>query len=135
MRVVVADTQADVRSAVQLLVTHDLGLRVVGEVAGAADLCPRLLEVRPDLLLLDWELLGVGADVGMARLRALYPGMQVVVLSGHPEARRHALAAGADAFVSKADSPEQMIKTLHAVCARDDAGSADNSTLEENNHE
>ncbi|HWE60188.1 MAG TPA: response regulator transcription factor, partial [Chloroflexota bacterium] len=105
-----AETQADVRSAVRLLLTHDLGLQVVGEVAGAADLWLRLQEVTPDLLLLEWELPGAGSGAGLARLRALYPDMRVVVLSGHSEARRHALTAGADAFVSKADSPEQLIK-------------------------
>jgi DNA-binding NarL/FixJ family response regulator len=114
MRVVVADTQADVRAAVRLLVTHDLGLQVVGEVADAADLWTQVRDARPDLLLLEWGLLGTGASAGLASLHARYPHMRVLVLSCRPEERQQARAAGADAFVCKADSPEQMIKTLRA---------------------
>jgi DNA-binding NarL/FixJ family response regulator len=118
MRVVLADHQADVRSALRLLVTHVLGLQVVGEVSAAADLWTQVQDAGPDLLLLDWGLLGAGAGAALARLHAVYPNLQVIVLSGHPEARQHALAAGADAFVSKADSPEQMLNTLRAARAR-----------------
>ena len=136
MRVVLADNQADVRSALRLLVTHVLDLQVVGEVTAAADLWTQVQDARPDLLLLDWGLLGAGAGRSLARLHAVYPDLQVIVLSGHPEARQHALAAGANAFVSKADSPEQMLKTLRAAWARGGAGRAtDDGAMTEGIHE
>lgn len=118
MRVVLADGEPDVRWALRLLLIHDVGMQVVGEVADAAELWAQMQEARPDLLLLDWSLLGAGAGAALMRLHAAYPLLQVVVLSGHPEARRQALAAGADAFVSKADSPEQMVRTLNAARTR-----------------
>src|SRR4051812_32630962 len=80
MRVVLADNQADVRSALRLLVTHVLDLRVVGEVTAAADLWTQVQDAGPDLLLLDWGLLGAGADAALARLHAVYPDLQVIVL-------------------------------------------------------
>jgi len=46
MRVVLADTQADVRSALRLLVTHDLGMQVVGEVTDAAGLWRQVHDAR-----------------------------------------------------------------------------------------
>ena len=46
MRVVLADTQADVRSALRLLVTHDLGMQVVGEVTDAAGLWTQVHDAR-----------------------------------------------------------------------------------------
>ena len=124
MRVVLADHQADVRSALRLLVTHVLGLQVVGEATAAADLWTQVQDARPDLLLLEWGLLGTGASAALASLHAMYLHLRVVVLSCRPEERQQALAAGADAFVCKADSPEQMLKTLRAVCARGAAGRA-----------
>jgi DNA-binding NarL/FixJ family response regulator len=119
MRVLLAGKQADVRSAVRLLVTQHLGMQVVGEIADASALWTEMQDGRrPDLLLLDWGLLGAGASAAVARLRTMYPGLQLIVLSGHPEARHLALAAGADAFVSTADSPEQMIKTLQRAMTK-----------------
>ena len=136
MRVVLADHQVDVRSALRLLVTHVLALQVVGEVTAAADLWTQVQDARPDLLLLEWGLLGTGVGAALARLHVVYPDLQVIVLSGHPEARQHALAAGADAFVSKADSPEQMLKTLRAVRSRGGARRAtDDSAMTEGTDE
>jgi DNA-binding NarL/FixJ family response regulator len=45
-------------------------------------------------------------------LRTTCPGLLVIALSGRPAARRSAMAAGADAFVSKADPPERLLKTI-----------------------
>src|SRR5207253_1586126 len=61
MRVVMADHQAGVRSALRLLATHVLGLQVVGEVTAATDLWTQVQDARRDLLLLEWDLLGAGA--------------------------------------------------------------------------
>jgi DNA-binding NarL/FixJ family response regulator len=130
MRVVVAVRQTDVRSAVRLLVTQNLYMQVVGETANAAGLWTHMEDARPDLLLLEWELLGAGATAGLARLHLLDPGLYIIVLSGHPEVRQHALAAHADAFVSTADSAEQMIKILQAARAGINMGStADTSSM------
>ena len=126
MRVLLADADPDVRRALRIFLAHDqVGMQVVGEVVEATDLWPRVQGARPDLLLLEWGLLGAGVVAALAGLRVAYPHLQVMVLSGHPEVRRHALAAGADAFVSKADSPEQMLETLRA--ARGAAGRADDA--------
>src|SRR5881392_1209101 len=78
MRIVLADHQADVRSALRLLVTHVLGLQVVGEVTVAADLWTQVQDAGPDLLLLEWGLLGAGAGAALARLHAVYPDLQVI---------------------------------------------------------
>ena len=88
------------------------------------------------MLLLEWGLLGAGAGAALARVHALYPNMWVIVLSCQPEVHRHALAAGADAFVCKADSPEQTIKTLRAARSRGGARRAtDDSAMTEGTDE
>ena len=125
MRVILADGDPDVRRCLRVfLVNGQLDMHVAGEVAAAVDLWPRIHDARPDLLLLDWGLLGTGVTAELASLRGTYPHLQVVVMSGHPEVRRQALATGADAFVSKADSCEQMVKALRKAGALGRAGSA-----------
>ena len=66
-------------------------------------------------MLLDWELSGRNGTIALERLRAIRQGIMVIALSGRPEARRAALDAGADAFVSKGDPPEQLMSMLQAT--------------------
>ncbi len=117
-RVLIVDDQPQVRSALRLLLREELDVTIVGE---ASDL-ERALELvsveQPDLVLLDWELPTQGGAVALAGLRTARPGLTVIALSGRPEARRAALAARADAFVSKGDPPENLLLSVGGYCRR-----------------
>ncbi len=115
MRVVVADDHREVRSALRLALEHQTGFEVVAEAASANDLLVTLPTTAPDLLLLDWELPGVRTVHLVPVLRSLAPGLIVVALSGRPETREYALAAGADAFVSKGEDPGVLLATLRGL--------------------
>jgi DNA-binding NarL/FixJ family response regulator len=69
----------------------------------------------PDLILLEWELPGQPGEGLLAELGTLNDGSRVVVLSRQPEARQAALAAGAEAFVSKADAPDKLLAALRRL--------------------
>lgn len=112
LRVLLADDQLAVRSALRLVLEQEPDVVVVGEVAEAARLLAEVTLSQPDLLLLDWELPGLPAADLLAALQALCPGIQVVALSGRPEAREPALKTGARAFVSKGDPPERLLAII-----------------------
>lgn len=118
MRVLLADDQGHIRSSLQMLLKREQGMVVVGEVSEARGLVDQLGTSYPELVLLDWELPGLAAIGSLAGLQRICPGLLVIALSGRPEARREALTAGADAFVSKADPPEQLLAVLHSMNSR-----------------
>ena len=127
MRILLADDQPRVCSALRLLLEQEPGLEVVGEAAESEALLTQVEALHPDLVLLDWELPdenGVGSMMRetpgsgvhlSALLRQRYPDLRVVALSGRHEARRAAQDAGVDAFVSKGDPPERLLEALHAL--------------------
>jgi DNA-binding NarL/FixJ family response regulator len=133
MRVLVADDQAAVRSALRRLLKEEPGLVVVSEVVRTEELLDQAQATQPDLVLLDWELPGLSVkDLGESTsnsgnflldiLHALHSHPKVVALSGRPEMRHAALTAGADDFVSKGDPPERLLAVLRAAnaCCGDD---------------
>lgn len=115
MHVLLADDQQDVRSALRLLLEQEMGLVVIGEVADAEGLLVLAREKQPDLVLLDWELPGLQSEDLLSALRSFCPNVLVVALSGRLEARQASLHAGADAFVSKGDSPKSVLTVLQRV--------------------
>ena len=114
-RVLLADDQAKVRSALELLLEQEPDMVVVGETGDAQGLLDKVQKTCPDLVILDGELPGLVLNGLFATLRSLCPPLKVIVLSGRPEARQVALAAGADFFVSKGDPPEHLLNVLHTV--------------------
>ena len=112
MRVFLVDDQVQVRSALRKLLKHRLNMQVIGEAVDIRNLWMELDAARPDLLLLDWSALGSRPGEMLRAVRARYPHLLVIVMSGQPEVRRAALAAGADAFISKTDPPDQLLAVL-----------------------
>lgn len=112
MNIFLADAQPKVRFGLRVLLERRSGLEVLGEAANADDLLDQVAGSCPDLVLLSWELPGRDGGDLVSALRKVCPSLRVIAISGRPEARQAALSAGADAFVSKADPPEQLLATL-----------------------
>jgi len=111
MRILLADHRRKVRFALRALLEQQPGLEVVGEAVDAEDLLAEAEKDCPDLVLLDWELPGPAADL-LSALRGVCPDVLVIALSGRVTAREAAVAAGADAFVSKGDPPERLLAAI-----------------------
>lgn len=116
MRVLLADDHKRIRSALGLLLNLEPGIDVVGEAAETDSLIALANEVKPDLVLLDWELPGPTSTGVLRTLRAASPHLKVIALSVRPESRRAALAAGADTFVSKATPPQRLLAAMGSCC-------------------
>ncbi len=113
MRVLMADDDPKVRSALRLLMEQQLGASVFREVDNAGSLLQAVVEQPPDLLLLDWDLPGLRQPaLLLAHLRRGCPHLKVIALGGQLEMRALAIALGADAFVSKTDPPECLLAAL-----------------------
>ena len=115
MRVLIADDQAEVRSALMILLGHTESDFVFDEAEDIAGLFEKAEAFRPDIILLDWELSGNGMWDEVANLRKLVQGVSIIALSVRPESARTARAAGADAFVSKAENSDVLLETIHKV--------------------
>ena len=115
MRILLADDESNVRFALQALLERQPGLEIVGGVGNSRELLSHATATCPDLVLLDWELPDGTAVAMLSELHEACPGLAVIALSGRPGARQAALAAGANFFVSKVDSPGQLLAALQSI--------------------
>ncbi len=115
LRILIADDEPNVRFALNVLLTQQVGLCTVLEVADAGSLLKHMEADCPDVTLLDWNLNGVTGDELLPIMRQVCAAMAVIVLSGKPEIRQAALAAGADAFVSKSEPPEHLLAFMRSI--------------------
>ena len=116
-RVYLADAKSEERSALRLVLL-DLKMEVIGEAADWATTLAQAPVNRTDMLLIDWDLLPNSPTVALEELRIACPAALVIILISHLDARQQAaLSAGADAFISKGETPERVAERLRAVAA------------------
>ena len=108
-RVFIADALLEERNALRV-VLQDLLMMVVGEAEDWATTLALAPATDLDMLVVDWNLLP--SDLGIQALgilRKICSSAIIVVLISHLDSRQQAaLSAGADAFISKNESPERV---------------------------
>jgi DNA-binding NarL/FixJ family response regulator len=114
MKILLADDNPEVRSALRLLLEQEPIFAIVTEVANTQGLLAYLQKDCSIVVLVDWELPGLQRSDFLMRVRSRCPEMKVVALSSKFEARQQALAARVDAFISKAEPPEKILSTLRS---------------------
>jgi DNA-binding NarL/FixJ family response regulator len=115
MRILIAARQPLTRSALRLLLQKGQGWEVVGEAADSEELLAEVRSKHPNLLLLEWEVLGSSTAGLLAMLRGANSRLAVVVLSGRPELEPAVRAAGADAFFNLGEPPQRFVAALQAL--------------------
>ena len=116
-RVYIANAKPEERTALRILLL-DLNMEVAGEAADWAITLVQVPVSHIDMLLIDWDLLPSSPTMALDEIRKACPAALVVVLISHLDARQQAaLSAGADAFISKGETPERVAERLRAVAA------------------
>ena len=115
MHILLADNRSRVRSALRSLLEEQSGRMVVSEAEDCQELLAQAKTVCPDLVLIDWDLPGMATVDLLPALQTICPGLHVIALSSRPEVKQDALAAGAQAFVSKAGPPEPLLAAIQFV--------------------
>jgi DNA-binding NarL/FixJ family response regulator len=110
--ILLAEGQTEARLALREYLKAQPGLDVVGEAADCHELVAQTEAIRPDLVLLDWDLPGQSKGNPVASLRNPDCQPLVVVLGKRLESSALAMDAGADAFVYKGQGPRQVALTI-----------------------
>jgi DNA-binding NarL/FixJ family response regulator len=112
MRVLLADDQLNVRSALRLLLEQETDFQVVGETADATGLLLAVAEKAPDLVLLDWELPGLPPEQLVRLLQFERPYLKIIAMSSRPEVEQQVKETGVQTFLSKSESPERVMAVI-----------------------
>ena len=101
--------------ALRQLLEQDPALNVIGEVDEGQGFLELVRETQPDLVLLNWDRPEIrSADLAAAR-RSLEQPLKAVAFGQGQEARRTAVAAGVDAFVSRGEPVERLLNTVRTT--------------------
>jgi DNA-binding NarL/FixJ family response regulator len=117
IRVVLADDHTLLRAGIRLLLEEMDGIEVVAEAANGFEALEQLEAHRPEILLTDIAMPGVGGLDLTARVISEHPQTRVVILSMHKDEEyvRRAMIAGASGYLLKDSDTEELGLALRAV--------------------
>lgn len=117
IHILLADDHWSVRAGLHALLDHQADLRVVGEAATGEEAVKQTRALKPDVVLMDLVMPGIGGLEAVRRIAALHAGTKILVLSGYLQEDRllDVLAAGASGFVTKGSPVENLTEAIRTV--------------------
>ncbi len=119
IRVMLADDHAVVRAGYRFLLENVQDIEVVAEATSGEDALVQFEQVKPDVLVIDLTMPGIGGMEAIRRLRASRPEARILVFSMHENAAlvEHALQEGVAGYISKNSSPDTLVTAVRRIAA------------------
>jgi DNA-binding NarL/FixJ family response regulator len=115
--VVLVDEERLIRTALSQALSGG-GLELVGEAGNGEDAIEIVLDLRPDVVLMDLRLPGISGVEAIGRLGLLAPASRVLVLTRSEQNRVvEAIVAGASGYTLKSAPPQEIIAAIRATAA------------------
>lgn len=108
VRVLIADDRQATRNGLRALLSLYPQVEVVGTARNGQEALCSVTECKPHLVLMDMQMPVMDGVETTRRIKHQWPDVRVVALTIHPKYRTEVLAAGADAFLYKGDSPQAL---------------------------
>jgi DNA-binding NarL/FixJ family response regulator len=121
IRILLVDDHAVLRSGLRALLNLEPGFDVVGEVGSGEEALERVRTLKPDVVLMDLGMPGMGGLEATRQIAEMNLGTRVLVLTSHAEEEYllPVLEAGGSGYVQKTSADEDLVNAIHTV-ARDE---------------
>lgn len=117
IRVLLADDHAIVRAGIRQLLEHSGDIQIVAEASDGEAAQALILQHHPDVAVLDIQMPKASGIEVTRWVRANLPGVGVLILTAYDDDPyvMAVLQAGANGYVLKTASPEELIQAVHEV--------------------
>lgn len=117
INILVVDDHDLVRTGIKRLLNDVRGIKVVGEAASGEEALEKIQRRRPDVILMDVSMPGIGGLEATRKLLSLDPTLRIIALTIHVEEPypTRLLEVGAAGYVTKGCDLEEMVMAIQAV--------------------
>jgi len=119
VRILLADDHVLIRHGIKNIMKKDLRLNVIGEANNGKELLSFLESSEVDLIILDISMPGIGGMEVIGVVKNKYPWIKILILTMHKNKQYfyNAMSAGADGYLMKDDSDEELLVAIEKVAA------------------
>jgi len=116
-RILLADDHILFRQGMKRIIDEMPGTNVVGEANDGQEAVELVKELLPDLVILDISMPKLSGLEACREIRHLFPDVKILVLTMHKDREflLHAISAGAQGYLLKEDSDEELFAALGTI--------------------
>jgi len=111
-KVLITDDRLASRKGLRALMLTQPDIQVIGEASNGEKAIQFIRENKPDVVIMDAFMPKMNGLEATRFIKKKWKNIRVVILTLHDDIREEAIAAGADAFLVKGCSPDQLIKEI-----------------------
>lgn len=117
IRLLLVDDHAILRAGLRMLFAGEPDIVIVGEVDSGEEALAIVCELRPDVVIMDVAMPGIGGIEATRRIKEACPETAVLALTMHEDEQYFfaMLGAGASGYIPKRAAPDDLISAVRAV--------------------
>lgn len=114
-KILLADDHTILRAGIRTMLNMEDNLEVIGETDNGKDAVMLAGQLQPDLVISDLSMPKTNGTEAIQRIKKRYPEIKILVLTIHKTAEHvhAALRAGADGYILKDDTSEELISACN----------------------
>lgn len=117
IRLMLVDDHQVVRSGLRMLLASESDIDIIGEAGTAEEAIASILDIKPDVVLMDIGLPDKSGIEATKEIKAKLPDVAIVALTIHEDAEYFfkMLDAGASGYVPKRAAPEELVSAIQSA--------------------
>lgn len=117
MKVLIVDDHVIVREGLRALLETQPDIKIVGEAANGQEALNKVVEVKPDIVLMDITMPGINGLEATRQIKQRNPDVKILVLTVHEgdEYFFKMLTAGASGYFVKGGSSSELVSAMRIV--------------------
>ena len=117
IKILLVDDHAVVRMGFKMLIEAEADIKVIGEVESGELAVKLFQELKPDIIVMDITMPGIGGLEAIDRIMAKDKNTKILVLSAHEDSvhPKRVLNAGAMGYLTKRSAAEELIKAIKSI--------------------
>jgi DNA-binding NarL/FixJ family response regulator len=114
-RILIVDDSAHVRKALSAFLSTLSWLKVVCEASDGEEALEMIESQPPDMVLMDIKMPAIGGLDATRIIKKRWPQIKIIILTLYPDYQTQAEQAGADAFLVKGCSMDEISSTIYLL--------------------
>jgi DNA-binding NarL/FixJ family response regulator len=115
-KVIVVDDEEETLELLETVLNNDQSIELLASYTNAEDAVEGILELNPDLVVMDISLPGISGIAGMIQVKLKLPNIHFLMYTAFEDRRlADSIIAGADGYLLKHDSTEKLIPAIKNI--------------------